>query len=170
MDEIIPKTTEVLDQLAALLLKLSPENYSRSLSCLQDNSLGKHVRHIVEFFECLLEGAHIQAVNYDLRRRDLRLENEPSYAMERIARLQNDISLLKDGDFRMQADFGNGVREYKSTIYRELAFCMDHGIHHLALIRVGMQQHFPEIRMNEEMGVAFSTRRYLQEQSGKCVR
>lgn len=165
MNKIHPSATDVLDQLGALLVQLSPEYYARPLSCLQANSLGKHVRHILEFFECLLDGIPVQAINYDLRRRDLRLETEPAYAMAKIDAIQKEIPLLIDGNLLLQADLGAGLLDFSTTIFRELVFCMDHCMHHLALIRIGIQQHFPEIRLDDYLGVAFSTRRYLQEQS-----
>lgn len=158
------KTIEVLDQLSALVSGLSPEKYALPLSILQQNSLGKHVRHIVEFFECLLEGIPHGEVNYDLRQRNLRIETEPAYTLDRIAGIQDKISGLQDGIFLLKADFGNGMQEFQTSVFRELAFAMDHCIHHLALIRIGMEQHFPEHKMEVEIGVAFSTLRYLQQQ------
>jgi hypothetical protein len=115
------KSIEILDQLGSLANRLPPEIYSRPLSCLQENSIGRHVRHIVEFFECLPEATENGEVNYDLRRRDLLIETDPDCALQRIGRIQ------------------------------------------LALIRIGMQQHFPEIALEEDLGVAFSTLRYLQQ-------
>jgi hypothetical protein len=157
------KSIEILDQLGSLANRLPPEIYSRPLSCLQENSIGRHVRHIVEFFECLLEGTESGEVNYDLRRRNLLIETDPEFALHRIGRIQLALPDLEDAAFLLHADLGNGTQEFKTSVFRELAFTLDHCIHHLALIRIGMQQHFPEIPMEEDLGVAFSTLRYLHQ-------
>jgi len=153
----------MLDQLGSLVSRLPSEIYALPLPCLQQNSIGKHVRHTLEFFECLLEGLPNGEVNYDLRRRNMLLETDPDYTLMQIASIQRKLAEVKDDEFIMNADLGSGTQAFQTSVYRELAFALDHCIHHLALIRVGMQQHFPEIPMKEELGVAFSTLRYLQQ-------
>jgi len=153
----------MLDQLGSLVSRLPSEIYALPLPCLQQNSIGKHVRHTLEFFECLLEGLPKGEVNYDLRRRNMLLETDPDYTLMQIASIQRKLAEVKDDEFIMNADLGSGTQAFQTSVYRELAFALDHCIHHLALIRVGMQQHFPEIPMKEELGVAFSTLRYLQQ-------
>jgi hypothetical protein len=157
------KSIEMLDQLGSLVSRLPSEIYALPLPCLQQNSIGKHVRHTLEFFECLLEGLPKGEVNYDLRRRNMLLETDPDYTLMQIASIQRKLAEVKDDEFIMNADLGSGTQAFQTSVYRELAFALDHCIHHLALIRVGMQQHFPEIPMKEELGVAFSTLRYLQQ-------
>lgn len=164
MTDIHHKSVAVLDQLGAVVAGMPDGPYSQPISCLQGNSLGKHVRHIVEFFECLLEGLPTGIVNYDLRKRNLRIETETRYTLSLIASIQKQIASIQDGPLLLQADLGSGIQPFQTSVFRELAFAMDHSIHHLALIRVGIQQHFPEIPLSDELGIAFSTLRYLQEQ------
>jgi hypothetical protein len=164
MSDFRQKTNDILNQLGLLISRLTGEEYARPLSCLQENSIGKHVRHMVEFFECLLEGIPSGEVNYDLRKRNLRIETDPAFTLHRITLIQQEITCLQDASLLLKADLGNGTESFQTSVYRELAFTMDHCVHHLALVRVGLQQHFPNVKMDQEVGVAFSTLRYLQQQ------
>lgn len=163
MPSVKQKSIEILDQLGSLVSRIPGETYAMPLPCLQENSIGKHVRHVVEFFECLMEGLPLSEVNYDLRRRNLLLETDTDYALMQIGGIQKKLMEVQDGRFVLKADLGSGTQTFQTSVFRELAFSLDHCIHHMALIRVGMQQHCPHIPMEEDLGVAFSTLRYLQQ-------
>ena len=163
MQAVQQQAIETLDQLGSLVSRLPAEIYAAPLTCLQENSLGKHVRHMVEFFECLMEGIPQGEVNYDLRRRNMLIETEPDFTLLQIAGIQQKIPHIQDDLFTLKADLGSGTQAFQTSVFRELAFTLDHCIHHLALIRVGMQQHCPQIPMEEDLGVAFSTLRFLQQ-------
>ena len=163
MNSVKQKSIEILDQLGSLVNRLPTDMYAAPLACLQENSIGKHVRHIIEFYECLLEGLEHGEVNYDLRRRNLLIETDSDYTLLQIGSIQRKLPDIQDAEIIMKADLGTGTEAFKSSVFRELAFSLDHCIHHLALIRVGMQQHCPHIPMEENLGVAFSTLRHLQQ-------
>ncbi len=152
-----------MDQLGSLVSRLPSDIYAFPLACLQNNSIGRHTRHILEFFECLLEGLDRGEVNYDLRRRNLLIETDPDYTLRQIGRIQQELPLIEDSHFVLKADLGNGTQEFQTSVFRELAFTLDHCIHHMALIRVGMQHHYPQIPMEENLGLAFSTIQFLQQ-------
>jgi hypothetical protein len=164
MHDIQQKTIQMLEQLSSLAGILSPEEFTAPLDLLQGNSIGKHIRHIIEFFECLLEGIPAAEINYDLRQRNLRIENEPDFCLARIKILQSGISEMVDAPMILKADFGSGIQEFQTSVFRELAFSMDHCIHHLALIRIGLRERLPELALVEDFGVAFSTLRFLENQ------
>ena len=39
-----------------------------------------HTRHIIEFYQCLIEQASEGQINYDSRKRDVRIESDPAFA------------------------------------------------------------------------------------------
>ena len=63
---------DVLLQLKDLLKIISPAAYSDPLPLLHGSSVGQHVRHTLEFYQCLFEQAPHGFVDYDARKRDRR--------------------------------------------------------------------------------------------------
>ena len=59
---------------------------------------------------------------------------------------------------------------YISSMGRELQYAFDHAIHHLAIIRMGLETHFPEIPVDKDLGVAPSTLKFRNSSQRKNVR
>ena len=53
--------------------------------------------------------------------------------------------------------------EIHSSIGRELMYAYDHAIHHLAMVKIGMNVHYPEVSINKDLGVAPSTLKYRKQ-------
>ena len=49
-----------------------------------------------------------------------------------------------------------------SNVQRELVYLIEHAIHHFALLRIGIQENFPEISLASDFGVAYSTVKYRE--------
>jgi len=64
-------------EIKKLTLVLSDEVYSSPLDILSGSSIGQHMRHIVEFYTCLLSQQQGQIINYDLRARNQLIEEYP---------------------------------------------------------------------------------------------
>lgn len=67
-------------QLADSLSQLSPPQYSQSCATLFNNTIGQHVRHIIELFQCLENGYESGTVNYEKRKRDTFIETDKELA------------------------------------------------------------------------------------------
>jgi hypothetical protein len=161
-----------LQQIKNLLSKLSTEQYIQPLPVFSGSSIGQHTRHILEFYSCLQEGMHTGVVNYDLRKRDISLENNRSVAIAKIDALCSSF-LIKTADIPMilEADFnseGGAFLGMKSSLYRELAYCLEHSIHHQALLKIGFISLGLQHCINSDFGVASSTIRH-QKQAETCV-
>ncbi len=154
---------ESLEQLATAVSCLSQTEYSQNLNTLHLNSIGKHVRHVVEFFECLSTGNFQSTVNYDERERNLLLENNVEFTLQRILELQTEISSYEDKMLTLIADYGSGPQKIKTTLFRELVFNIEHCVHHLAIIKIGSQAHFPAVVLEENLGLAYSTQQYQNQ-------
>lgn len=155
---------ENLSQIRELLRNISTDNYISKPEILSGASIGQHVRHILEFYLILVEGSFSGTISYDKRERDARIETHPDFAQQTIDRLINGINTLDDKHaVKLEADFscsGYSKNVMRSTVGRELSYCIEHSIHHQALIQAGLIALGLKCVTDENFGVAYSTIRY----------
>jgi uncharacterized damage-inducible protein DinB len=154
----------ILSQIFDLTLQLSNEQFSAELDILNGNTIGKHVRHILEFFGLLVSGAADGVINYDNRKHDPRFETDTSAVLHRIEELHQLIDAVTLGDdLFLEVSYAQSNADtikIKSSLDRELAYNIEHAIHHMAIIKIAVQTIFPSIKLAENFGVAYSTIRY----------
>jgi len=154
--------SESLDQLRSAISLLKPEWYCQPLETLHQNSIGRHVRHVLEFFQCLSRANTWHIVNYDDRQRNQKLENDLNFAMDELSKIQFEIGTFEEKTLTLFVDYGYGEQRTNTTLFRELVYNIEHTVHHLALIKIGINQHFPSINLSENLGVAYSTQQFLK--------
>lgn len=148
----------VFVQLSESLHRLSDTEYSQPSKILFNASIGQHVRHIIELFLCLEQGYETGIVNYEKRKRDYQVESNRLFAMELLAAIYQRIE-RPNIDLVMEAeDYEEAASPIAipSNYYRELAYNLEHTIHHMALIRVGINE-VSSIQLPDGFGVAYST-------------
>ena len=157
----------LLNQVNSVVDQLTDQQYKQAIPVLSHSSIGQHVRHSLEFFICLMDGRNVQKLNYDNRKHDAFIEQETALAGSVIASI---IAFLKKNDkdspLMMEANYAideNETVQIPSTFYRELAYNIEHTIHHMALIKIGIKNAFPEVKLPEHFGVASSTVRYQMQ-------
>jgi hypothetical protein len=148
-----------LGQLTDLLDLLPDEVYQAPLAALHDHSVGQHVRHIIEFYQCLLAAPLSGRVCYDARARDHRIEGTRAYALE-CAQAQVDLLAGPLADTPLWLESHAPAEAVASSLARELSYLVEHTVHHLAMIKIGLDQHYPGLGLPAELGVAPSTLRY----------
>lgn len=159
---LIRKTTQILNELQDLLEGLSPIDYATPVEVLSNATIGQHVRHILEFFECLIQSRETGVLNYDHRQRDLSLETNPDTAKATLNMIFREIQ-KENVDLVLQQSYLNNNDELISTatnFYREIMYNIEHAVHHQALIRIGIHALQPEISLPRAFGVADSTIQY----------
>lgn len=159
---------ENLLQIRDLLGTITAEHYTAKPEILSDASIGQHVRHILEFYLLLVSGSFSGTISYDKRERDIKLENSTEFAIQTIDRLIKGVDTL-DTNFpvKLEADYtskGNSQNNINSSVGRELAYCIEHSIHHQALIKAGLIALNLRHCTDEYFGVAYSTIRYRNDQ------
>jgi uncharacterized SAM-dependent methyltransferase len=150
---------QILRQLYDLIRCLPPADYSRRLAVFNGSSIGGHTRHIIEFYECLLQGAETGTVNYDNRQRDSQVEQNRDYALKIIEKNVENLKKVDNASLPlvMEARFAESNYSIPSNFAREEAYLIEHTIHHFALIRIGVQSVCPEVVIEPDFGVAYST-------------
>lgn len=151
------------------LSRISHEAYQQPLDVYSGSSLGQHTRHWIEFFQCLIDqtiGGEVLC--YDKRKRDLTLESIPEKAIETLNAMNRSLNDLPSLDqLVLTSEISNGTKvQLPTSVGRELWFVIEHAVHHLALIKIGLQALYPDWRLPDHFGVATST---MQHQSKSLV-
>ncbi|HEX6181222.1 MAG TPA: hypothetical protein VFZ47_08220 [Chitinophagaceae bacterium] len=154
----------VFVQLSATLDQLSQDQYTQPCKTLFNATVGQHVRHIIELFQCLENGYDQGLVNYEQRKRDMRIESEKDFAAGLLTEVHQGLN-RENKDLQLEACYDEHEESpitLATNFYREVAYNLEHTIHHMALIRVGITE-VSDIELPEEFGVASSTIKYRQQ-------
>ena len=170
MTELLQANLHLFDQMSELLSRLDDRTYVETSSVFLNSSIGGHVRHCLEHYQCFAEGLPHGRVNYDLRQRDIQVETQPAAALARLSSLRGQLTSLFSNDHteavHVLMDHGAADSEgswQASSPGRELQFLISHTIHHFALIAGLCRTHGVEIAPT--FGVAPSTLRHRTAQS-----
>ena len=146
----------VFGQLAGSLCQLQSIEYVQPSETLSGHTIGQHVRHIIELFQCLENGYEQGLVNYEKRKRDKAIENDPRLACRLLEQI---LSGLTRPDKSLLLEVGHGT-PISTNYYREVAYNLEHTIHHMALIRIGIRDTGNHLVLPEGYGIAPSTLQY----------
>ncbi|MEQ1745921.1 MAG: hypothetical protein ABMA02_10870 [Saprospiraceae bacterium] len=149
----------IVQQINHVINQLEPEDYRMPLPEFEHNSLGQHFRHILEFFQCLEQGVGSGIIDYAARNRNPLYESNPDMASAAFGAFASALTVFEaDVPVRVRAEFGSDDRpSYDSTVGRELLFVYDHAVHHLAIVKIGLNCRFPHLQVEKDLGVSPST-------------
>ena len=154
---------QLLGQLQEVLEHLSDHQYTAPVDLLSGATIGQHVRHIVEFFQELDKGYQNGTVNYDRRSRSHLLEISRPIAISQLSetvlavdRPDKDLALMTYVT-AMETD----PVVVRTNYFRELLYNIEHLVHHMALLRIGITI-VSKIPLPAQFGVAASTIKFRQ--------
>jgi len=151
----------MIDQIIHLLDQIPVNDFNRSLDVYEDATLGKHFRHVYEFFDCLVDQCNCGELDYGKRKREQSIENSPLVARDHFVTLLDRITQLQEEQkIKVYTDFTDedGSRHaVDTTVGREIMYAYDHAVHHLAIVRIGLASLSPTIEFDTTLGVAAST-------------
>lgn len=160
-------TILIAAQMTGLLENISKDVYTRPLPLFHGSSIGQHFRHILEFYTCLFESTLKAQVDYSSRKRNNVLSECPRAALAVLDYIANTVKNLDHHQWLMiESEFSSEViradkrPSYMSSMGRELQYAFDHAVHHLAIIRMGLEVYFPTIPVDADLGMAPSTLKY----------
>lgn len=153
----------LLKHISDYLHHLSDEQYTKIDGDL-NASVGQHTRHVIEFFQVLFAQADSGIVNYDKRMRNTLIEENTAYAanqleeiIERLRRRPENFPIKLEVNYDLDCEECNYV---DSTFEREIIYTIEHTVHHMALIRIGIKAIAPEYILAPDFGIAASTLRH----------
>ena len=124
---------QVFAQLSETLNQLSNEEYIRSSRILLNATIGQHVRHIIELFQCLEKGYDEGIVNYEKRKRDYQIETNKELAAASLKTVYQNMERPNKEIILEAEDYYDTMEivSIPSNYYRELAYNLEHTIHHM---------------------------------------
>ena len=154
-----------LRQLESIILGITSDQYTKPLDILSGSSIGMHIRHILEFYQCLLSQYPSKEINYDARVRNINIETKLTTCMQSLHELINHIENIQQNEdifvFTHQSLEGQG-QFIPSNLFRELNYVIEHAIHHMAILKIAFSHYFPVINLPPHFGVAYSTIKHQQ--------
>lgn len=160
-------SVDILGQIVSVCKQLTDNEFRKPLNLLSKNSIGKHIRHIIEFYDLMLIGNESGAINYDKRSHDKVLEENRVLAIEKLNALGIEIlTFKKDQPLQMSANYSieeENPIAISTTLYRELQYNIEHAVHHMAIIKIALLNEFPKIEISKGFGIAYSTIKYQRD-------
>lgn len=165
-----------LRQGADLLRVLPAPVFAENVLSTRSGSVGGQFRHCIDYYDCLLRDLEGGSIDYDRRRRDVRLETDPALTAAELGRIISQLEAIgadqAERAIRVRADrFAAGIGEQDgnsawqpSSLGRELLFLLSHTVHHYALIALMLRGQ--ECVVPPEFGVAPSTLSYWKDSAG----
>lgn len=157
--------SNILKQLSEVVEQITEDDFRKPSDSL-NATLGQHLRHTLEFFICLEQGYMEGVVNYDKRIHNKAMENDRFLALHAIRQIQEFIS-GNQGDKMLKLEVGylpdSEECETITTNYlRELVYNIEHAVHHMAIMKIGIREVADYITLPADFGIAVSTLRYKE--------
>jgi hypothetical protein len=166
---IFSEVRTVLLQLTNTLLQLHEDEYTIPLEILSNSSIGEHSRHIIELFEIPIKQYESGIIDYDNRKRNVKIQTEIDFAVECIYKIISEIEkpnkpleilFTLNASKTVDVTLSNHqIESVQSNYLREILYNLEHCIHHQAIIKIGLKYLAKNI-VDENFGVAKSTINY----------
>jgi hypothetical protein len=151
-----------------LIEKLDDALYTKSTAVT--GSVGGHFRHNLDFANSFVNGLETGKIDYGKRTRDVRIEQDRQYAIEKITffmrRLQNVSVKILIQNILVRSEIEEEFW-FASSVGRELEFLHSHTVHHHALITEKLKT--SGVKTTPGFGVAPSTLKFWAESRKKAA-
>ena len=166
MMQLLGACKSILDQLEDVVMQINAQDYSKPSVTLSSSTLGQHLRHTLEFFLCLESGFEIGLVNYDKRNHDKLIESDKFIALAFLDRIRHFVSNhSEDKMLKLEMAYERDSENWltiETNYWRELVYNIEHAVHHMAIMKIGIREVAPYVRLSADFGIAVSTLRYKE--------
>ena len=167
---LVRENNQYLQQAIDIIREIGDDLYRNNEHPYFKGGVGKHIRHILDFYDCFLNGWH-KKIDYDARKREAGVETDRQYCIQKInntmAALNKLVTAVDDGENSVpvkndESEQGAQKDPFSlSTIERELQFLKFHAVHHFAIIAMILR--IQGFEPPENFGFAASTLEYLKQ-------
>lgn len=135
---MIPAIIENLDRGVRLLDSLTDTQYSDNSTPPYYSSIGVHMRHILDVFDCIFRGLEVGQIDLSDRRRNSLSETKVEAGLTYFSKVIQQLEELSEVDLnrlvRVNDDLGQGMVSANYTLASVLIQAHSHAIHHFASI------------------------------------
>ena len=121
-----------------LLTTISDQQYSDNSVVPYHSSIGGHIRHILDIFDCIFDGLKSGHIDLTARKRNLLVERSTAHGLQYIEKTLTQLRTLASADFDqiidVSDDLGQGMVTSKYTLGAVLIQAHSHAIHHYASV------------------------------------
>ncbi len=164
--DLVRENIAVLSQAIDLLEGIPDKVYRNNEDTWYQSGVGRHIRHVMDFYSAFLDGFSSGRVDYDARARQPELEVSRRAARVRLQDIRRRIEAIDFLDRELVCKNDGDRREperafSRSTVGRELQFLASHAVHHFAIVAIILDRQGFETQ--PDFGVAPSTLVYWQK-------
>ncbi len=135
---IISSINKNLTSAIELIDAIDIETYQNKTVGPYFSSIGSHLRHVLDFFDCIINGLDSNNIDLTARKRDEIISTDKEAAKAHIYKLQETIHSFSatNTDYLLHVtdNLGEGKVTVNYTLESILAHANSHAIHHYAVI------------------------------------
>jgi hypothetical protein len=166
---LIQACVHILSQLNDLVSQITQDDYAKPSEALGKSTIGQHLRHTLEFFVCFEKGFEEGVINYDKRAHDKLIERDKFLAIAALNRITTFIqSLNENKQLKLEVGYDVTHEEFiciDTNATRELVYNIEHAVHHMAIMKIGIREIAPYIKLPFDFGIAASTVRHKETET-----
>jgi len=147
---LIRYNVQLIERLIDIIKKFDDEKWSYSIATINNETVGRHFRHISDFYIQFFEGVSDRDINYDERIRNELVEKNPIVAIEVFDEIIKKFDFsIDEKPIHIRMNLTIYEQKITTTIHRELMNLIDHTIHHGHIIQIAIQNEFPNIDIKD---------------------
>jgi len=162
---LIRACLSILGQLEDVVENLSDEDLIKPCPSLGGVTIGQHLRHTIEFFLCLESGFRHSVINYDKRAHDKLIETDRTLALAAIGTIRSFVTNAHNKGLHLEVGYDRYSEDFvtiDTNYYRELSYNIEHAVHHMAIMKIGIREIAAHVQLPVDFGIAVSTLRFAE--------
>ena len=149
LKQIIDPAIANLKQSKVLFTDLTPDLYASKSAAPYYSSIGGHMRHILDIFQCIFNGLESKFIDLTDRKRGTIVEKDPVEGLKYLYKVISELEGISDMDpgiaVTIKDNLGMGLVEVPTTLGGGLNQAHSHAIHHFACIGYLLHIHGAEL-------------------------
>jgi uncharacterized damage-inducible protein DinB len=166
MKQLFQAGRTILAQLSDTVNQITEEDFRKPSTALSNSTVGQHLRHTLEFFICLEQGYELGIVNYDKRIHNKAMESDKHIALSTINQILDFVKSNPNNKvLKLEVGYETDSDEcvtVETNYLRELTYNIEHAVHHMAIMKIGIREVADYVELPTGFGVAVSTIRYKE--------